>query len=185
MAFATDAEVTSLFALGSAGIDRYDLATGKMTTIPLATEIARDAPGEIAYIFDHAWRLTEARFYNRNLYGVDWRAVGDHYRRFLPHIRHWEDLAELLSEMAVELIASHQGARYVAGVSSGDDTASLDLYYDHGWKEAGMRVAEILPGGPTDRAGSVPQSRQAGAAVDSPGDGRRAHRGDADAGDAG
>lgn len=89
--------------------------------------MARDAKAEVAYVFDHAWRLSKEKFYDIEMHGVDWAAVGAHYRRFLPYIVHWEDLAELLSEMAGELNASHQGSLFRADNKSGDETASLGL----------------------------------------------------------
>ena len=55
-----------------------------------------------------------------------------------------EDLAELLSEMAGELNASHMGAGYRSPVTGGDETASLGLYYDHDHAGPGMKIADYL-----------------------------------------
>jgi tricorn protease len=56
--------------------------------------------------------------------------------------------------MVGELNASHTGSRFSGRVTTGDNTASLGLYYDHTHRGPGMRVAEVLPGGPSYQAGS-------------------------------
>lgn len=155
IAFAADAGGTAIYALGPASIDRYDLAGGPPASVPFAAVMERDALGEIAAIFEHAWRLTKAKFYDARLHGVDWEAVGAHYRRFLPRVRHWEELAEILSEMAGELNASHQGSSYLADQGSGDATASLGVYADPSHRGDGVRIAAVLPGGPADLPASA------------------------------
>lgn len=153
--FATDAAVKTLFTLGPGGIDRIDLVTGQTRTLPFDASIERDAQAEVAAIFDHAWRLSQAKFYDPKMHGVDWVAVGQAYRKFLPHIRHWEDLAEVLSEMAGELNASHQGSHYVPASGPADSTGALGLYYDEAHRGPGLRVSEVMPGGPADRPASA------------------------------
>lgn len=157
-AYEADAEGKQLFALGAAGIDRYDVASGKQIgSTPFNAEMTRDAQAEIAAIFDHAWRLTQVKFYDPKLHGVDWAKVGADHRRYLPYVRHWEELAEILSEMVGELNASHQGGYFMAGAGEGDASASLGIYTDDSWRGAGLRVAEVLAGGPADRSGSALQ----------------------------
>ena len=156
--YTTDTQVTSILALGAQGIDRYELSSGELAgSTPFNPEMTRDAQAEIAAIFDHAWRLTKVKFYDSQLHGVDWDAVGQHHRRFLPYVRHWEELAEILSEMVGELNASHQGSHFSGVPASADATAALGLYYDDRWRGAGVRVLEVLAGGPADHSGSVLQ----------------------------
>ncbi|MBN8526689.1 MAG: PD40 domain-containing protein, partial [Planctomycetes bacterium] len=153
--FATDAKATTLYALGAGRIDAYDLGGGAGGATPFAAVMERDARGEIAAIFEHAAHLTATKFYDARMHGVDWTAVVARHRRFLPGIRHWEELAELLSEMSGELNASHQGASFHPRDPAGDATASLGLYYDGAHAGDGLRIAAILPGGPADRPGSA------------------------------
>ncbi|MGB7643976.1 MAG: S41 family peptidase [Pseudomonas fluorescens] len=163
----TDDKVTTLVVLGPQGIDRYDIASGKaQDTVPFHAEMARDAQAEIAAIFDHAWRLTQVKFYDPKLHGVDWVAVGQAHRKFLPYVRHWEELAEVLSEMVGELNASHQGGFFLNASSSGDATASLGVYFDDTWRGEGQKVVDILPGGPADRPGSALRAGATVLAVD-------------------
>lgn len=152
----TDGEVSTLLALGPQGIDRYDVASGQTQgSVPFQAEMTRDAQAEIAAIFDHAWRLTQVKFYDPRLHVVDWAAIGQTHRKFLPYVRHWEELAELLSEMVGEINASHQGGYFLGASPAGDATASLGVYFDERWRGEGQRVQEVLAGGPAERPGSL------------------------------
>jgi len=152
----SDDEVSTLVVLGPQGIERYDIASGKSQgTVPFNAEMVRDAQAEIAAIFDHAWRLTQVKFYDPKLHGVDWVAVGQAHRKFLPYVRHWEELAEVLSEMVGELNASHQGGFFMGGSPNADATASLGVYFDETWRGEGQKVVDVLAGGPADRPGSA------------------------------
>lgn len=151
--FATDA-AGNLHFFGEAGIERINLVDGKASTIPFTAEIAYDLRGEMKWLFEHAHRMTARKFYRADMGGVDWDFYGKTYARHLPSIHRGEDLAELLSEMAGELNASHMGAAYRPPVTGGDETASLGLYYDHDHAGPGMKIADYLETGPAGRAGS-------------------------------
>ena len=57
------------------------------------------------------------------MHGVDWEAMTEAYRKFLPHINNNYDFADLLSELLGELNVSHTGGRYYPS-ASGERTAS-------------------------------------------------------------
>ncbi|EXI76460.1 MAG TPA: PDZ domain-containing protein [Candidatus Accumulibacter phosphatis] len=57
--------------------------------------------------------------------------------------------------MVGELNASHQGSFFTPSGSDRDATASLGVYLDEGWRGAGVRVVEVLAGGPADRSRSA------------------------------
>lgn len=77
------------------------------------------------------------------------------YKKFLPHIDNNYDFAELLSELLGELNVSHTGGRYSRPSASGDDrTANLGLLFDMTYTGAGMKIDEVVAGGPFDRATS-------------------------------
>lgn len=152
--YVTDPKVESLFVLSNGAISRYGLGDGKKTPVPFKAEMVRDVHAEVASIFDHSWRATRETFYRPDMQGVDWDAVGAHYRRFVPLIVHWENLSELLSEMQGELNASHQGTHFQRKNPLGDQTASLGLYYDQSYEGEGVRIAEVIPGGAADHRDS-------------------------------
>jgi tricorn protease len=58
------------------------------------------------------WRIQRDYFYDANLHGVDWPAMWERYRVFLPHVRHRADLNLLVGEMMGELSCGHE---YVSG----------------------------------------------------------------------
>ncbi len=153
--FATDREGTTLYVAGSGQLDAYDLATGEMRGIPFDTTAPRDPQAEMEYIFAHQWRLVQSKFYDPAMHGVDWPKMRDLYARYLPHISHWEDFAELMAEMQGELNASHMFAGFQSGEPWWDEVGSLGVYYDRAHEGPGVRIAGVLPGGPADAPGSL------------------------------
>jgi tricorn protease len=153
--YAADKERTAVFVLSPAGIDRYSLADGKKTTIPFHAEAAYDFNAEMRYIFDHQCRLVQSKFYDADMHGVDWPQMCDRYRRYLPHVSHWESFAELIAELQGELNASHMYTRFVSGESFWDKTATLGVFYDTTHNGAGVKIAEVMPGGPAAASGGA------------------------------
>ena len=62
---------------------------------------------EWANVFDEVWRRYRDFFYVRNMHGYDWKAIGERYRKLLPHVSHRSDLTYLLGEMVAELNVGH------------------------------------------------------------------------------
>lgn len=140
---------TLTFITGT-GFTEVDLTKGTPRSVRVEAEAGHDPAARLAAAFDQSWRLTRAKFLDPAMHGVDWEAVRARYARFLPALADSRDLAELLSEMAGELDASHTGASLAPSVPPGEETASLGLYYDETFAGPGMRVAAILPAGPFD-----------------------------------
>ena len=146
------------------GLMEIDVARGTARLIKIAADTTRDEAEARRAAFEQFWTLTRRKFYDPALHGVDWDAIRARYARFLPSIADAKDLAELLSEMAGELDASHTGSQFGGSVPPGEVTASLGLYYDELYPGPGMKVAEILSGGPFDtgdselRAGDILQA---------------------------
>ncbi len=118
--------------------------------VAYAAEMTVDGPRERAYVFDHAWRLAKGKFYDEKLHGADWEDLREHYAAFLPHVESGHDFAELLSELAGELNASHTGASYRPAREGGDETAVLGILF----ADEVLTVAEVLERGPAAEAGS-------------------------------
>ena len=125
-------------------------------TKPIATngEMLLKQADERSYIFDHAWRQVREKFYVVDLQGVDWEFYNEEYKKFLPYINNSYDFTEMLSEMLGELNASHTGSGYRHRPENGDQTASLGVLYDYAHTEDGALIAEVLKGGPLNRASS-------------------------------
>jgi tricorn protease len=150
--FAMDGKGENLYALSPSGIERISLTGGSGEVIPFHADIAYDPRGEVEYLFQYFWRLTKLKFYQADMHGVNWEEVRKDYVRYLPHIHTWEDFADLMGEMAGQLNASHMGCYYSPTPRLADRTASLGVYEDPSHKGEGLRVAEVLVGGPCDRA---------------------------------
>ncbi|HEY0864394.1 MAG TPA: S41 family peptidase [Lacunisphaera sp.] len=153
-AYAVDAAGSQVYALAGGAVERTDLATGTTTSFPLDTTMDVDVHAEAAHWFNHFWRLTKLKFYEPTLHGRDWDALRTRYARFLPHLETWEDFAEMMSELAGELNASHMGCYYLKPPPLADHTASLGVHFDDDYAGPGLRVAAVLPGGPADLPGS-------------------------------
>lgn len=143
----------ALFLLADGKLVKVDPETAKREDLPVASELMQDPAAERAYIFNHVWRQVEKKFYVTDLHGVDWPLYREAYRRFLPGIRNNYDFQELLSEMLGELNASHTGARYNPPQVTTDATASLGLLLEPAAGK-GLKVTEVLKGGPLDLDGS-------------------------------
>jgi tricorn protease len=126
--------------------------TGKSTAIGIASEMVLDAAKERAYIFEHCWRQVREKFYDPKIHGIDWKMYKDTYAKFLPHISNNYDFQELLSEMLGELNGSHTGGRYSPQMQNPDVTAALGLLYDETYTGNGLKIAEVIAGGPIDKA---------------------------------
>ncbi|HEY8659991.1 MAG TPA: S41 family peptidase, partial [Hanamia sp.] len=128
--------------------------TGKQTPISINGEMILNSAAEREYIFNHAWRQVKEKFYDPTIRNIDWKMYKDSYAKFLPHITNNYDFQELLSEMLGELNGSHTGGRYSPQSVTTDNTASFGLLYDETFTGNGLKVAEVIAGGPLDKAGS-------------------------------
>lgn len=131
----------------SGGIKKYTLGGNGTKNIDFEAEFNYRPFAERAYLFDHTWRLVKEKFYDPSLHGVDWEYYGREYKKFLPYINNNHDFAELLSELLGELNASHTGSGYRAP-GADFSTARLGLIYDAQWAGDGLKVSEVLAGGP-------------------------------------
>lgn len=138
----------SLFVVSNGKIMKVDAESGKASPVAVSGEMVLKANEERAYIFDHAWRQVVKKFYDPKIGGVDWKKYHDTYAKFLPYINNNYDFQELLSELLGELNASHTGGRYSPQNQNGDVTSSLGMLYDESWDGNGLKVMEVLEGGP-------------------------------------
>ena len=142
----------SLFVLSNGRIMKVDADNGRITPVTVNGEMVLKADKERAYIFDHAWRQVSKKFYDPKIHGINWKMYHKEYAKFLPHINNNYDFQELLSELLGELNASHTGGRYAAPQQNTDVTASLGLLYDEKFAGPGLKVMEVLDGGPFTNA---------------------------------
>ena len=140
-----------IFLLGSRIMQKMDAKSDALKSISYQAEMKKDLAAERETMFDHVYKQHQKRFYNVNMHGVDWDAMTNAYRKFLPHIDNNYDFAELLSEWLGELNVSHTGGRY-SPKGKGDVTSNLGLLFDWDYQGKGMQIAEIIEKGPFDHS---------------------------------
>lgn len=142
----------NLYLVG-ASVRKFDPKTEKTTNVSASASMKVDGIAEREYMLKHVFNEERERFFRTDMNGANWSALYENYKKFLPHINNNYDFAELLSELLGELNVSHTGGRYYAPGAS-EATASLGLLYDWNYDGDGLKVAEVLAGGPFDRASS-------------------------------
>lgn len=135
-------------------LQKFDTNSDKLTPISVSSTFNLDPAAEREFMYDYMAREEGARFYRKDMHGINWPEMTAHYRRFLPHIANNYDFAEMLSEILGELNVSHTGGRYRApGSPNGDSTASLGLLFDMKHTGKGLKIDEVVTGGPFDHEG--------------------------------
>jgi tricorn protease len=154
-----DAKGENGFVLSDGVIQKFKLPKEdgdiKPERLRFTAELRLDRAAERAEMFEHAWRQTREKLYVPDMGGVDWADYRRAYARFLPYVNDNQDFAELLSEMLGELNVSHTGASYRARNPGGDSTAALGFFHDEAHFGPGVKIAEIIDGGPLVGARSV------------------------------
>ena len=140
----------ALFVLADGNIMKVGVDDGKVTPVHINGSMELNAAAERAYIFDHIYKQVPKKLYDPKLQGVDWKYYHDNYAQFLPHINNNYDFEVLISEFLGELNSSHTGGGYGPRFPDADNTASLGLLYDYTTGGNGLKVDDIIAGGPFD-----------------------------------
>ena len=148
-----DKDGKKIFLQTDGGIAKIDAATGKTDRISINGDMLLDVAAERQIMYDHVVRRTSDIFYKQGFHGINWQQMGKDYRKFLPHIGNAYEFSELLSELLGELNISHCGASYNSSSTNADATASLGIFTDYNYKNNGVKIDEVILGGPLDKAG--------------------------------
>ena len=105
---------------------------GKLDLSDLTVRI--DPRDEWKQTFDEAWRIERDFYWDPDMTGHDWKAIGKRYEALLPWLAHRSDLNYLIGEMISELSTSHT---YVGG---GDTPKAANV-------SVGMLAADFEPAG--------------------------------------
>jgi Tol biopolymer transport system component/C-terminal processing protease CtpA/Prc len=143
-----DEDFEYLFVNNKGNLKKVAVKDAKVEGIDFSSEMNLNTDAERAYLFEHAWRQFQKKFYVEDLHGVDWEFYKKAYERFLPHINNPWDFADLLSEMLGEVNASHTGGRYWESDPKGDKTAALGVIYDENYQGDGLKIAVLLDKSP-------------------------------------
>jgi tricorn protease len=72
-----------------------------------AVEVRIDPRAEWNQMFHEAWRINRDYFYDPQMHGADWLAIGKKYEQFLPHLATRDDLDRVIRNMLSELAVGH------------------------------------------------------------------------------
>lgn len=147
-----DNKQENLYLLSGGRISKVNLSTGNTKGISISGEMYYDEIKEREHMFDHVYNRTKNIFYEPTFHGNDWDQLYEDYKKYLPSIGTNFEFIEMLSEMLGELNVSHSGARYNSYKENGDATASLGVFIDYNYKGDGIKITEVLKGGPLDKA---------------------------------
>ena len=147
-----DKEMENLYLLSGGSISKLDLSAGSSKKIEVAGEMTFDEEKEREQMFEHIYIRTKNIFYEPTFHGNDWDLLYREYQKYLPYIGNSYEFAEMVSEMLGELNVSHAGARFSRTIDNPDATASIGIFIDYEHTGNGIRIAEVLEGGPLDKA---------------------------------
>lgn len=115
---------------------------------PSRVKLKLNRQAEYLQIFNEAWRIQRDWFYDPGMHGLDWEAVGEKYRRFIPDCGNRADLNYLIGEMIGELNVGHT---YVYGGEMGRGGGrvqvgrlGVDLLTPEGASH--HRIERVIPG---------------------------------------
>ena len=148
--FASDKKGTKFFILGASPMT-LDPKTDATKAITMAGHRRIDRIREREVMYEEVVREEEARFYRKDMHGVNWKKLTDHYRTFLPYIDNNQDFAEMLSELLGELNVSHTGSG-ARSSSSAFPTAELGVFVSPVAGSGALHVDEVVAGGPFDNS---------------------------------
>ena len=123
-----------------------------------------DPRAEWREIFWESWRWYRDNYYDPSLRGLDWRAIGERYAKYLPYVDHRTDLNEVLGRMIAELGTGHS---YVTGGDLGVTVPAIPtglLGADYAVEGGKVKFAKIFRGDAADETRRGPLS-EAGAAI--------------------
>lgn len=147
-----DADMETLYLLSGGRIATLDLEGGSKDGVSINAQVEVNKTEVMQYAFDHVWLRTSKIFYEPSFHGIDWPKMRDEYKPKIAHIGNPHEFTELLSEMLGELNVSHAGAGYTTSIDNPDSTASLGIFYDYNYPSDGIKITEVIKGGPLDRA---------------------------------
>ena len=101
-------------------------------------------------IFTDAWRMERDYFYDKNMHGVDWKAMHDKYLPLVDRITTRNELSDLIGRFVGELSALHTSVR--GGDLREDDknisVASLGAMFSRDEANKGFRIDHIYKADP-------------------------------------
>ena len=135
----------------SRGAIKSAALSGKVTSHGFEARTSIDYPGERMQKYEEAWRTLARLFYDENYHGADFKAVREKYRPFAQTAATERDFGDVVNMVFGHLNGSHLGYRGSFGGGPRDNTGILGLEFDPEYTGEGMKIAKVMPNGPTDK----------------------------------
>ncbi len=126
--------------------------TGGAFTFSVRQEV--DLAIRKAIVFDTCWQLMRDHWYDAKFGNNDWDRVRRKYRPMAADAPDMESVQTVVQMMLGELNGSHLGFTLNAGkgpVEPRDVTAHLGVRFDPAYAGPGLKIRDVLPGGPADK----------------------------------
>lgn len=104
-------------------------------------------------VFDQAWELVNARYFDPQFRGVDWAAMRELHRPDAARARDDDELYLVLNRLLAELHDRHVFAISPRHVHEGRQHHGMGFGFREQVLPAGRTVTEVTPGGPAEAAG--------------------------------
>jgi tricorn protease len=125
---------------------------GRVETSALDATI--DPLREMRQMFWEAWRYMRDNFYDPNMRGLNWQAIGLRYEQYLPYVRHRSDLDFVLGLMIGEVGTGHS---YVFNVPTGATPVPVgQLGAEYAVDGDKIKISKILGGSNYDESRRSP-----------------------------
>ncbi|HZZ82882.1 MAG TPA: S41 family peptidase [Gemmataceae bacterium] len=127
-------------------------ATGGGYTFSVRQEV--NLPARKAVVFDTCWQLMRDHWYDAKLGNHDWDKIRHKYRDMAEHAPDMDSVQTVVQMMLGELNGSHLGftlsGKSGAAPEPRDVTAHLGVRFDPAFAGPGLKIRDVLPGGPAD-----------------------------------
>ena len=113
--------------------------------------------------FDAAWRVLRDAWYDENYGNHDWNQIRNKYRDPAFRARDMSEFGQVVKLMLGELNGSHLGfypssdlgSRYSSSGQWSITTAHLGVRFDQKYKGPGLKIKDVIEGGPAADSGSL------------------------------
>ena len=113
--------------------------------------------------FDAAWRVMRDAWYDENYGNHDWDQIREKYRDAAFHARDMSEFGRVVTLMLGELNGSHLGFYPSSDLGSRSSssgqwsvtTAHLGVRFDPKYKGPGLKIKDVIEGGPASDTGSL------------------------------
>lgn len=127
---------------------------GDSKTHSFRAKLAIDHREEAEQKFSDAARMMARNFYHPTLKGLDWPALTERRRDLALRTHTYTEFNEIFNLLQGRLNGSHMGVFGPSGGGSSERVGRLGVDFDPEFAGPGLKVAEITPRSPADRAES-------------------------------